>query len=130
MKSRIIAAVLLILFSLSVSIAALLYSKNSVEDTQHSIEKLRMQIKSGEEDPYDLADRISRDWKKKEHIISTYTPHREIEEVSMMIEVLPQMVQDMHTCDTLDEALYQCEMILAILRHLATIEVPYIRNLL
>lgn len=130
MKSRIIAAVLLILFSLSVSIAALLYSKNSVEDTRQNIEKLRMEIKSGEDDSYDLANRISEDWKKKEHIISTYTPHREIEEVGKMIDILPQMVQNMQAYDTRDEVLYQCEMILAILRHLATIEVPYIRNLL
>lgn len=130
MKSRIIAAVLLILFSLSVSIAALLYSKNSVEDTRQNIEKLRMEIKSGQSDPYDLADRISEDWKKREHIISTYTPHREIEEVGKMIDILPQMVQNMQAYDTRDEVLYQCEMILAILRHLATIEVPYIRNLL
>ena len=130
MKSRVIIAIVLILASFAVSVSSLIYSKVTVDEMCDKIEKLRSVISSSDLEAYDRAEQFCKDWEESEKVFMLFTDHNKLEEVGFMIDILPRMIEDTASSGTKDELLHQCEMIIAMMKHLGKLEIPSLENLL
>jgi len=130
MKSRVIIAIVLILASFAVSASSLIYSKVTVDEMCDKIEKLRSVISSSDPEAYDRAEQFCKDWEESEKVFMLFTDHNKLEEVGFMVDILPRMIEDTASSGTKDELLHQCEMIIAMMRHLGKLEIPSLENLL
>lgn len=130
MKSRIITAAVLIIFSVLVCITTFFHSAGSVEKICDDMEKLRVQISRGQPEAYRTAELICDKWDKQEKVMMLYMAHNELEEVGLMIDILPEMINSMNKSNTEDELFYHCEKIIAQIKHLLTIESLSLQNVL
>ena len=121
---RLVGAGVLLLLAAAVGIFALVYTDRAAEDMTRSIEELtRAETTAGRRR---LADEVCEKWEDYEKILTLYSRHSEIEEITSRAAVLGA------AADSPDDSQWKlrCAELSEAVRHLRETEQPKLRNIL
>ncbi len=120
MNKRVIAAAIIAAIVVLFGVTAVVTTCIIADDVIADIEKLQSNPNETE-----ALEQFITKWEKQEKILSFYTRHSEIENITSSVELLKCKLNE-------DEALFriECQEIIAGANHLKETEIPYFRNIM